>query len=55
MPPDAFNGMEYLYPTMKSVEHGAATSVWAAVGKAWEHKGGKYLVDCAVAEPYGRG
>ncbi|GFF30952.1 WW domain-containing oxidoreductase [Aspergillus udagawae] len=55
MPPDAFKGMEYLYPTMKSVEQGAATSVWAAVGKAWKHEGGKYLVDCAVAEPYAEG
>ncbi|KAM0322573.1 hypothetical protein ACHAQA_009420 [Verticillium albo-atrum] len=55
MPPDAFKGMEFLYPTMKSVEQGAATSVWAAVGKAWEHEGGKYLVDCAVAEPYTEG
>ncbi|WYZ44437.1 hypothetical protein EsH8_VII_000873 [Colletotrichum jinshuiense] len=52
MPPDAFKGMEFLYPTMKSVEQGAATSVWAAVSKAWEHAGGKYLVNCTVAEPY---
>ncbi|KAH7349150.1 WW domain-containing oxidoreductase [Pyrenochaeta sp. MPI-SDFR-AT-0127] len=55
MPPDAFKGMEFLYPTMKSVEQGAATSVWAAVGKTWEHEGGKYLVDCAVARPYVEG
>ncbi|CEJ59050.1 Putative WW domain-containing oxidoreductase [Penicillium brasilianum] len=55
MPPGAFKGMEFLYPTMKSVEQGAATSVWAAVGKAWKHEGGKYLVDCAVAEPYAEG
>ncbi|WAO93487.1 Short-chain dehydrogenase/reductase SDR [Fusarium falciforme] len=55
MPPDAFKGIEFLYPTIKSVEQGAATSVWAAVGKAWEHKGGKYLVNCAVAEPYAEG
>ncbi|KAF9874097.1 short-chain dehydrogenase [Colletotrichum karsti] len=55
MPPDAFKGMEHLYPTMKSVEQGAATSVWAAVGKEWERTGGKYLVNCAVAEPYVEG
>ncbi|KAH7010944.1 WW domain-containing oxidoreductase [Macrophomina phaseolina] len=55
MPADAFKGMEFLFPTMKSVEQGAATSVWAAVGKEWEHKGGKYLVNCAVAEPYVEG
>ncbi|KAJ4986628.1 WW domain-containing oxidoreductase [Stagonosporopsis vannaccii] len=55
MPPNAFEGMEHLYPLMKSVEQGAATSVWAAVGKVWEHKGGKYLVDCNVAEAYKKG
>ncbi|GKT92650.1 WW domain-containing oxidoreductase [Colletotrichum tofieldiae] len=55
MPPDAFKGMEFLYPTMKSVEQGAATSVWAAVGKAWEHEGGKYLANCTVAEPFVEG
>lgn len=55
MPPDAFKGMEFLFPTMKSPEQGAATTVWAAVGKAWEHEGGKYLADCAVAEPYVEG
>ncbi|OHE98112.1 WW domain-containing oxidoreductase [Colletotrichum orchidophilum] len=55
MPPDAFKGMEVLYPTMKSIEQGAATSVWAAIGKAWEHDGGKYLVNCAVSGPYVEG
>ncbi|OAL45719.1 WW domain-containing oxidoreductase [Pyrenochaeta sp. DS3sAY3a] len=55
MPPDAFKGMEFLFPTMKSPEQGAATTVWAAVGKAWEHEGGKYLADCTVAEPYVEG
>lgn len=35
----------------KSPEQGAATSVMAAVGKAWENNGGKYLVDCHEAEP----
>ncbi|KAJ4188310.1 hypothetical protein NW767_011972 [Fusarium falciforme] len=55
MPPDAFKGKEFWYPTMKSVEQGAATSVWAAVGKAWEHEGGKYLANCAIAEPHAEG
>ncbi|KAH6716405.1 WW domain-containing oxidoreductase [Leptodontidium sp. MPI-SDFR-AT-0119] len=55
MPPDAFKGMEHLYPTMKSVEQGAATSVWAAIGKTWEYAGGKYLVNCAEAGPYVEG
>jgi NAD(P)-dependent dehydrogenase (short-subunit alcohol dehydrogenase family) len=51
MPPDAFEGMDHLWPVMKNTEQGAATTVWAAVGKDWEHEGGKYLVDCTVAEP----
>ncbi|KAG5654833.1 hypothetical protein KAF25_009210 [Fusarium avenaceum] len=51
MPPDAFKGMEHVWPTMKNAEQGAATTVWAAVGKVWEQEGGKYLADCAVAEP----
>lgn len=42
---------------MKSTEQGAATTVWAAVAKVWEGKGGKYLDDCqiapAVPEGYG--
>lgn len=36
---------------MKSAEQGAATQVWAAIGKEWEGKGGKYLADVAVAKP----
>lgn len=36
---------------MKSAEQGAGTSIWAAVGKVWEGKGGEYLVDCSVAPP----
>ena len=31
---------------MKNAEQGAATSVYAAVGKDWEGKGGIYLEDC---------
>jgi NAD(P)-dependent dehydrogenase (short-subunit alcohol dehydrogenase family) len=34
---------------LKSPEQGAATTVVAAVGREWEDKGGKYLVDCAEA------
>lgn len=33
---------------MKSIEQGAATTVWAAIGKEWEGTGGKYLQDCRV-------
>ncbi|KAH7140235.1 hypothetical protein B0J13DRAFT_676622 [Dactylonectria estremocensis] len=36
---------------MKSPEQGAATTIWAAIGKQWEGNGGKYLSDCAEAEP----
>ncbi|KAJ3453423.1 hypothetical protein MRS44_017670 [Fusarium solani] len=35
---------------MKSVEQGAATTVWAAIGAEWATKGGKYLDNCAVAD-----
>lgn len=31
---------------MKRTEQGAATTVWAAVGRCWEGKGGEYLEDC---------
>jgi NAD(P)-dependent dehydrogenase (short-subunit alcohol dehydrogenase family) len=34
---------------MKSVEQGAATTVWAAVAKEWESKGGRYLAECEDA------
>jgi NAD(P)-dependent dehydrogenase (short-subunit alcohol dehydrogenase family) len=33
-----------------STQQGAATTVWAAVGRDWEGKGGKYLEACGVAE-----
>ena len=36
---------------LKSQAQGAATIVWAAVGKEWEGKGGKYLEDCSVSAP----
>ena len=36
---------------MQSPEQGAATTVWAAAGKVWEGKGGKYLAQCTVAPP----
>jgi NAD(P)-dependent dehydrogenase (short-subunit alcohol dehydrogenase family) len=34
---------------LKNAEQGAATTVWAAVGRTWEGKGGKYLEDCMVS------
>ena len=36
---------------VKSTEQGAATSVWAAVGKEWMHRGGVYLEDVGEAKP----
>ena len=35
---------------MKSPEQGASTTIYAALSKDWEGKGGKYLEDCDVAE-----
>lgn len=35
----------------KSVEQGAATSVWAATDPGLDRHGGAYLEDCSVAEP----
>ena len=37
--------------SMKTVDQGGATTVWAAVSKEWEGKGGKYLEDVSVAKP----
>jgi NAD(P)-dependent dehydrogenase (short-subunit alcohol dehydrogenase family) len=34
----------------KSVEQGAATTVWAAIGKEWNERGGVYLEDVGEAE-----
>lgn len=35
----------------KSIPQGAATSVWAAIGKEWEGKGGRFLSDVAEDGP----
>ena len=37
--------------SMTTVDQGAATTVWAAVSRDWEGKGGKYLEDVAVSKP----
>lgn len=37
--------------SVKSLAQGTATTVWAAVGKAWATEGGKYLANCAVPTP----
>ncbi|KAF7133846.1 hypothetical protein CNMCM5793_005258 [Aspergillus hiratsukae] len=40
----------YILKILKWAEQGAATTVWAAVGKEWENNGGKYLEDVREAE-----
>jgi hypothetical protein len=35
-------------PKRKSIEQGAATSVWASVAPELESQGGTYLADCQV-------
>lgn len=40
---------------MKSPAQGASTSVYAAVSKEWEGKGGRYLEDCDEAVPHSGG
>lgn len=53
LPSEALNAIlnnPYILKIMKSVEQGAATTVWAAVGTEWAKKGGKYLEDCKEAE-----
>ncbi|KLJ06089.1 hypothetical protein EMPG_10489 [Blastomyces silverae] len=40
-----------LIKIFKSPEQGAATSIWAAIGKALEGRGGRYLSDCSKAMP----
>ena len=42
---------EEMMRSMKTIEQGAATTVWAAVSKEWEGKGGKYLEDVSIAKP----
>lgn len=36
----------------KSPEQGAATTIWAAVGKEWESRGGRYLEECSEGEAF---
>ena len=45
----AFRGKPEVEKNMKSPAQGAATTVWAAVAKEWEGKGGKYLEDCDMS------
>lgn len=47
----ALGAIEQFSRTMKSLEQGAATTVWAAIAKEWGTKGGRYLVDCTEGVP----
>jgi NAD(P)-dependent dehydrogenase (short-subunit alcohol dehydrogenase family) len=49
---EAYKGNEQVANYMKSAEQGAATSVWAAVAKELEGKGGKYLSNCEIADAF---
>jgi hypothetical protein len=50
-----WKGIPGVVALIKSPEQGAATTVWAAVGKVWEGKGGRYLGDCQVSRPASEG
>lgn len=41
--------------TLQSPEQGCSTTVWAAVGKSLEGKGGKYLERCSISVPVKKG
>ncbi|KAK3329133.1 putative short-chain dehydrogenase [Apodospora peruviana] len=40
-----------LMAQMQSPQQGAANTMWAAAGKAWEGTGGKYICNCRIAPP----
>jgi NAD(P)-dependent dehydrogenase (short-subunit alcohol dehydrogenase family) len=44
-----------LNPLFKSVEQGAATSIWCAVSPLLEGEGGVYCADCNIAAPWVEG
>lgn len=46
-----FDAEGKLHPIFKTIEGGAATSVWAATAPELEGRGGLYLEDCSEAEP----
>ena len=46
-----FKGDKAIERKMKSTEQGAATTVWAAIDREWEGRGGKYLNNCQIAPP----
>lgn len=36
----------------KTAQQGAATTVWAAIAKSLEGRGGNYLEDCQISKPF---
>lgn len=48
-------GMPRIMRGFKSTQQGAATSVWAAVGRELEGKGGRYLETCTECPPVQKG
>ena len=52
---DGFRNDPEVVKVTKNPEQGAATSVYGAVGKEWEGKGGFYLEDGDVAPVLGEG
>lgn len=54
LPPEMVQAMvenPFVMKILKNPEQGAATTLWATLAREWEGKGGRYLVDCAEAEP----
>ncbi|OGM47970.1 putative short-chain dehydrogenase [Aspergillus bombycis] len=49
---DAWDKDDAISGVWKTSEHGAATTIWAAVAQELEGKGGKYLEDCQIADKY---
>ncbi|DBB06812.1 TPA: hypothetical protein ACH3X3_009474 [Trebouxia sp. C0006] len=41
----------YYQKLQKNAQQGAATTVWAAISRECEGKGGKYLEDCGIGKP----
>ncbi|GJC87391.1 WW domain-containing oxidoreductase [Colletotrichum liriopes] len=48
---EAISKDEALQKNMKSIPQGAATTIYAALGKEWEGRGGKYLSDLVEQGP----
>jgi NAD(P)-dependent dehydrogenase (short-subunit alcohol dehydrogenase family) len=50
-PEDLAKSMANIKDILKNTAQGAATTIWAAVGKDSEGKGAKYLEDCEDGHP----